>query len=600
MAHVFISHVEEDQGLAVEIAAGLEAAGYAAWYYERDSLPGKSYLLQTGDAVEAASAVILIISPKSVLSNQVTKEVVRAHESGKPFIPVLHGISHAEFQKRQPEWREAVGSASSVSVPPDGARAILPRLLGGLRAVGGGDAPAPAEAAPPERPLQASPPGRSWAVPAAVIGTLLVAAAVLAPRLRRADAPPTPPSPPVAPAAQPLTAVPAPPAPAPADGGFRFELADGAAPPAGGAGSLLDQAAYDPLKFEGRAARLSGVATEVDTFDYGPNSRCAFVVKSPDHRWFNVLYDVRRGGKVIDGFSTRNGAPVDLVGVFHTQRDKAEAGKDYVGNIYVNSDSYPLPPGFRPAPPAPRAPVGAAASAAVEWVRIPGGTFMMGSSEQWDGPAHKVAVRGFELARTEATVRQYAACVAAGQCTVPKPTSYVKDQDKCNWGKAGREDHPVNCVSWRQAAAFARWAGGRLPSEAEWEYAARSAGAFRFYPWGDDEAGNVDCEAQAVTWFVKRCEPPGTLAACSKPKGNSRHGLCDMIGNVAEWLQDVKHEDYRGAPADGRAWEAGPPRAARVTRGGHWSTGPYDARATRRDGYDPEVAAPDIGFRAAR
>ena len=122
--------------MAIDIAAGLEANGYSTWYYERDSLPGPSYLLQTSSQIEKAQAVVLIISPDSLGSNQVTKEVIRAHESGKPFVPVLKSISHVEFANRQPEWKEAVGSATSITGPRKGTAAIIPRILEGLRGMG--------------------------------------------------------------------------------------------------------------------------------------------------------------------------------------------------------------------------------------------------------------------------------------------------------------------------------------------------------------------------------------------------------------------------------------------------------------------------------
>ena len=139
--HVFISHVEEDQDAAVQIAEGLEASGFRTWYYERDALPGSSYLLQTGKAVEDAAAVLVIISPHSISSHQVTKEVIRAHESAKPFIPVLRGIGHAEFQQKNPEWREAMGSAASLQIPSQGAGAIIMRLVAGLGYIRAGGKP---------------------------------------------------------------------------------------------------------------------------------------------------------------------------------------------------------------------------------------------------------------------------------------------------------------------------------------------------------------------------------------------------------------------------------------------------------------------------
>jgi len=135
MSDVFICHVEEDATVALEIAVGLEEAGYATWCYELDSIPGASYLIQTGRAIEHSKAVIVVISPHSLGSNQVTKEVVRAHESGKHFIPVLRDVSHAEFQNRQPEWREAIGAATSIRIPQDGVANILARLIDGLRAL---------------------------------------------------------------------------------------------------------------------------------------------------------------------------------------------------------------------------------------------------------------------------------------------------------------------------------------------------------------------------------------------------------------------------------------------------------------------------------
>jgi hypothetical protein len=136
MGDIFISHVEDDAEVALEIALGLEEVGYSTWCYELDGIPGPSYLLQTGQAVASSKAVVVVISPHSVGSRQVTNEVVRAHESDKEFIPVRRGISHIEFQNRQPEWREAIGAATSIGVPKEGAVSILPRIIAGLKNLG--------------------------------------------------------------------------------------------------------------------------------------------------------------------------------------------------------------------------------------------------------------------------------------------------------------------------------------------------------------------------------------------------------------------------------------------------------------------------------
>ena len=113
MSDIFISYVEEDSSVATQVGDGLQAAGYSTWLYERDSLPGPAYLLQMGDAIEQAQAVVIIISKDSMASNQVTTEVVRAHEGTKPFIPLLHGVTQTEFQQGQPLWRQAIGASTS-------------------------------------------------------------------------------------------------------------------------------------------------------------------------------------------------------------------------------------------------------------------------------------------------------------------------------------------------------------------------------------------------------------------------------------------------------------------------------------------------------
>jgi len=136
MSHVFIAHVEKDADVALQIALGLEEAGYRTWCYELDSIPGKSYLVRTGEAVAQSQAVVVIISPNSIVSAQVTKEVVRAHESAKNFVPILRDITHAEFQIKQPEWREAIGSATSIAIPKEGVSAILPLVIEGITSLG--------------------------------------------------------------------------------------------------------------------------------------------------------------------------------------------------------------------------------------------------------------------------------------------------------------------------------------------------------------------------------------------------------------------------------------------------------------------------------
>ncbi len=229
----------------------------------------------------------------------------------------------------------------------------------------------------------------------------------------------------------------------------------------------------------------------------------------------------------------------------------------------------------------------------IEWVRIPGGSFNMGSEDgdSDEMPVHIVMVPTFEMGKTQVTVDQYRACVDAGACTAPSTSEW------CNWGQSDRGKHPINCVDWNQAQAFATWAGGRLPSEAEWEYAARSGGGDCKYPWGDEDA---TCERAVMNdGSGYGCGRDSTWPVCSKLKGNTTHGLCDMAGNVWEWVQDWYHYSYNGAPTDGLAWES-PTGSDRVFRGGSWNHGASLVRAAFRDGNSPGIRNDDLGFRVAR
>jgi hypothetical protein len=144
---IFISYVEEDGGIAEEVARGLEAAGYSTWYYQRDSAPGPAYLLQVLQAIEDCQAFVLIASPHAVKSHQVTKEVVKGHEYNKLFIPLLSDITDAGFKEKQPQWEMALGAATSVEIPDSGVSSVMPGVLRGLKI--SGIEPRPQEATGP-------------------------------------------------------------------------------------------------------------------------------------------------------------------------------------------------------------------------------------------------------------------------------------------------------------------------------------------------------------------------------------------------------------------------------------------------------------------
>jgi formylglycine-generating enzyme required for sulfatase activity len=244
-------------------------------------------------------------------------------------------------------------------------------------------------------------------------------------------------------------------------------------------------------------------------------------------------------------------------------------------------------------------------------VTIPAGRFLMGSPadepdrQPAEGPVHEVVLRkAFAMARFDVTRAQFAAFAAE--------TGYETHAERCDWRapkSAGKPldqgpDEPVVCVDWADAEAYAAWLARktgkpyRLPTEAEWEYAAR-AGSTTARPWGPaltrDRAnyGADPCcgprAEGADRWLYT--SPVGSFPA-------NRWGLSDMIGDVWQWVEDCETADYRGAPADGSAGTSGD-CSRRIARGGAWFQGPESARSAARAADSADFRIADIGFRVA-
>jgi len=221
----------------------------------------------------------------------------------------------------------------------------------------------------------------------------------------------------------------------------------------------------------------------------------------------------------------------------------------------------------------------------IEYVRVPAGQLRMGSlEEEADArPIHLVQLAAFWIGKYEVTREQYEQFVKATGHTLPR-----------HWKNKllSMPNAPVIGVSWEDAVAFAEWAGGRLPTEAEWEYAARG-GTSRRYPWGDEDPDPVRAVFHLDVGFG------GTKAVGGAKEGASPFGALDMAGNVFEWCADWYNERYYAAsPAEN---PRGPATGEqRVVRGGAWISLPDACRAAARAKFPPVSKSTLVGIRLAK
>ena len=242
------------------------------------------------------------------------------------------------------------------------------------------------------------------------------------------------------------------------------------------------------------------------------------------------------------------------------------------------------------------------------WIRVPAGSFTMGSpgseyerSSDEDPPHGVTFANGYLIRKYETSVLEYEACRAASSATCTAPST--SDNNGGGWGTNssgnGRSTHPQNGLNRYQAAAVCEWAGGRLPTEAEWEYAA-SGPTHRKFPWGDTPYPSCSNNTAVFHDASTGCGTGGTWAVGSKTAGAAWCGALDMAGNVTEWCQDGYHSSYTGAPTDGSAW-LGVSDTTFVFRGGSFWYFAEMMRCSDRGYPDtPGVRRSDRGVRCAR
>jgi len=247
-----------------------------------------------------------------------------------------------------------------------------------------------------------------------------------------------------------------------------------------------------------------------------------------------------------------------------------------------------------------------------EMVVIAAGQFQMGdirnTGRYREKPVHEVSVASFAMGRYLVTVGEFKQFVEATKYKTEAETDdgayvrgykwqIVKDANWRNPYFSQTDNHPVVCVSWNDAVAYVEWLSTqtgqqyRLPTEAEWEYAAR-AGTETDYWWGNEIGNNrANCHRSGSKWSSKSTSPVGSFEA-------NQFGLYDTVGNAWEWCADNWHENYEGAPSDGRIWKGGD-ESRRVLRGGSWIGYPGDCRTAIRLWNTSDIRVQNIGFRVA-
>lgn len=240
-------------------------------------------------------------------------------------------------------------------------------------------------------------------------------------------------------------------------------------------------------------------------------------------------------------------------------------------------------------------------------VFIPAGAFEMGSENggDFERPVHEVYLDDFWMDETPVTNQQFLEFI--------QETGYETEAERVggawgyrdgqyslvaglywrNYAIGGREEHPVVLVSWNDAHAFAQWAGKRLPTEAEWEKAARGKLAGKLYPWGDQEPNGTQSNFAKPPLDI----PPTTAVRQFPP---NEYGLFDMVGNAWQWCSDWYGESYyrNSPPQNPKGAKTG---LYRVRRGGAWNViQSFRLRCANRGAMKAESAVPNVGFRCAR
>ena len=242
-------------------------------------------------------------------------------------------------------------------------------------------------------------------------------------------------------------------------------------------------------------------------------------------------------------------------------------------------------------------------------VTIPAGSFKMGCDKEIEGncpedtvPVHEVALSSYVMDKFEVPVELFEKCIAENVCTnenADEPHySTSSDSYKCNIGNSERKNHPANCVTWYGAKAYCEWLGKRLPTEAEWENAAKS-GKVQIYPWGNTPVAS--CDNTVMKGSANGCGSNTTSPIGSKIAGVSEQGIFDLSGNVAEYTEDWYEKKFYSTEDASKADTQGPDEPEKdkfkVIRGGSYIYEESHARSSFRGSVQLDATDSDFGFR---
>ncbi|MBN1995201.1 MAG: SUMF1/EgtB/PvdO family nonheme iron enzyme [Anaerolineae bacterium] len=573
---IFISYSRRDKAFVERLAADLERAGFATWW-DVSQLVGGEIWTQTIEAALAQSQCCLVVlSPNSVQAEWVRKEYLYAEALKLKIVPLVHktcriplaltGLQYLDFQRGdyQESLRQLLAclGAELVLPPPGGARGGQPPgLLQKFLALA-------------RDPL--------WQMIGAAVAILALACGVcafLVERFTPIMANPTPTTVVMA-TTDTLTLTP-----------VATLLPVTLSPTPTATDTLIPPTGTTPQPPIPTDTPIPPTKTPFPTPTPTPTpylrvNTDKMNVRAGPGTEYNVVGEAKQNETYAVAAQTQTGDWLRLTGP--AERWLAADLVELFGAAAVAAS-------IPPTPTAPPIPAG--------MVLVPAGPFEMGSDNGQDDekPIHTVTLDAFYIDQYELTNSRYAACVEAGVCAPPSSTrSSTRDS---YYGNPEYNEYPVIYVNWEQAQTYCRWRGARLPTEAEWEKAARGVDG-RAYPWGNDFDGsrlNFCDKSCGFDWADKNYDDgyADTAPVGSYPIGASPYQVYDMAGNVWEWTADWYASDYyANSPPEN------PPGPAsgeyRVVRGGAWSNNSLSARAAARYGFAPASSNYGLGFRCVR